>query len=294
MLKYKCRIFLSTKVIKIFHSFFINLGDQAYYQALARELQGCQSVLDVGCGKNSPLAKVKKNFYSEGLDIHRPSVEKSKEAKIHDRYRVGDIRRIEKFYQPKTFDAVIALDLIEHLTKKDGLALLKKIEKTAKKKVILLTPNGFIKQDPYEDNLYQIHHSGWKAGEFKRLGYKVYGMRGLKFIRGEGATIKLKPWLFWGLVSSLSEFLVYFFPRLAYQLLAVKTFSTFSARQIRELPQGKLKYFNKIASVLRVLKRNKFKTGGSFLMSLFGLVFFNFKLSGSRFNNTRGKRRKLA
>lgn len=204
------------------HQLIVEIGDGVYYRKLAVELKNCDSVLDVGCGSWSPLSKVKKHFYAEGIDIHKPSLEKIKRLKIHDKYRLGDVNKIDEYYQPKSFDAVIALDLIEHLSKSDGLKLIKKMEKIARKKVILLTPNGFIKQDPLKNNSYQVHQSGWKTGEFIKLGYRVYGVRGLKFIRGEWATIKFKPWFFWGILSVLSQFFVYCFPKFAFQIFAVK------------------------------------------------------------------------
>lgn len=210
------------KISKKFPQFLKNFGDWPYYLALARKLKGCNSVLDVGCGSWSPLAKVKKNFYSEGFDINRPSIQKIERTKTHDKYKIGDAQKIDEFYGPSSFDAVMALDLIEHLEKKNGLSLLKKMEAIAKEKVIILTPNGFIKQASIKDNPYQVHQSGWTVEEFKKLGYKVYGQRGLKFIRGEYASIKFKPWFFWGCLSTLSQLLVYRFPRFAYQLLAIK------------------------------------------------------------------------
>lgn len=210
------------KVVKNLQEFLKNFGDRSYYLALAKGLNDCNSVLDVGCGSWSPLAKVKKNFYSEGFDIHRSSIEKIKRTKTHDKYKRGNAEKIDEFYKPKSFDAVIALDLVEHLEKNYGLNFLRKIEAIARKKIIILTPNGFTKQDAIEDNPYQIHQSGWAVEEFKKLGYKVYGMRGLKFIRGEGATIRFKPWFFWALLSTLSQILVDQFPRFAYQLLAIK------------------------------------------------------------------------
>jgi len=208
--------------MKSLRNFLIEIGDSFYYKRLSSALRDCNSVLDVGCGSWSPLAKIKKHFYAEGIDVHKPSLERIKRSKIHDKYRLGDVRDINKFYQPKSFEAVIALDLIEHLSKKDGLQLIKKMEKIAKKKVILFTPNGFTKQDALENNPYQIHQSGWFVEEFKKMGYRVYGMRGLKFIRGECATIRFKPWFLWGMISVLSEAIVYYFPSLAYQLFAVK------------------------------------------------------------------------
>lgn len=200
----------------------VKFGDSTYYNALERELKGMESVLDVGCGSNSPLAQVKKTFYSVGIDIFKPSIKKSKKVKIHDDYKIGDILKIDTFFKPKSFDAVLALDIIEHLSKKDGRKLLALMEKLAKKKVIIFTPYGFTQQHPYEENPFQVHKSGWYVENFKNRGYKVYGMRGLRFIRGEYATIKYKPWFFWGTISTLSQFFVYNYPKLAYQLLAVK------------------------------------------------------------------------
>lgn len=200
----------------------VNIGDAHYYNVLEKELEGVKSVLDVGCGSNSPLAKVKKTFVSTGVDIFKRSIEKSKKAKIHDSYKVGDILKIETFFKPKSFDAVIALDVVEHFSKKEGRKLISSMEKIAKKKVIVFTPNGFTQQYPYNGNPFQVHKSGWYIEDFVRRGYKVYGMRGFRFIRGEYATIKYKPWFLWGAVSTLSQFFIYNYPRFAYQLLAVK------------------------------------------------------------------------
>jgi SAM-dependent methyltransferase len=200
----------------------VSLGDYLYYNTLARELSDMESVLDVGCGARSPLAKIPKHFYSVGIDIFKPSIEASKKNKIHDKYVLSDVMSINKHYKKKSFDAVVALDLIEHIPKKDGFKLLKLMEEIARKKVIVLTPNGFYSQDPYEDNPYQIHKSGWEYEDFVKNGYACYGMRGIKSLRGEYATITLKPWIVWATLSTLSQPLYYFMPKHAHQLLAVK------------------------------------------------------------------------
>jgi len=202
----------------------VEIGDSPYYRSLEKELNGIESVLDVGCGDNSPLAKVKKNFYSVGIDVFKPSIEKSKKAKIHDRYKIGNLLKLDSFFKPKSFDAVVALDVIEHFEKKDALKLIKAMEKIARKKVIILTPYGFAKQHSYDNNPFQAHKSGWYIDEFKKMGYIIHGMRGVRFIRGgEGcATIKFKPWILWGGISFLSESITYFVPQLACQLLAVR------------------------------------------------------------------------
>lgn len=205
-------------------SFVANYQDIFFYKQLEKNLSGCRSVLDVGCGVDSPLGKVKKSFFSVGIDIFKPSIKESKKKKIHDHYKVGNIMEIDKLYSPKSFDAVIVLDVIEHLKKREALILIGRMEKIAKKKIIILTPNGFRHQH-HPDNPYEEHKSGWTAKEMKQLGYKAYGLRGIKFVRGEWATIKYKPWLFWGAISFLSEPLLYYFPSLSYHLFAIKKIS---------------------------------------------------------------------
>lgn len=223
-LLFKFDIVLYNKVVNMerFKQWLIDIGDTVYYTKLSHELRDAETVLDVGCGARSPIAKVKKSFRSVGLDIFKRSIEQSRRAHIHDDYVVGDVVKLSSYIKEKSFDAVIALDLIEHLPKKDGIAMLKQMETIARKKVILLTPNGYINQEPYEGNPYQIHKSGWTTEDFAARGYILRGMRGLKWLRGEYATIKFKPWIFWSAVSVLSEFIVYFFPRYANQLFAVK------------------------------------------------------------------------
>lgn len=196
--------------------------DAFFHKLLASNLNGCESVLDAGCGANSPLKYIKKTFYSEGVDIFRKSVAASRRARIHDSYRVGDIRNIDRWYKQKSFDAVICLDVIEHLSELDALALMKKMESIARKKVIILTPNGYYHQNPYDGNPHQVHASGWSLPKLKKLGYSVRGLRGLKFIRGECATIRYKPWVFWGFLSFISEPLCYCIPDLSYDLFAIK------------------------------------------------------------------------
>lgn len=198
--------------------------DVFLYKVLEKQLFGCRSVLDVGCGDNSPLGKIPKRFYSEGIDIYKKIIIENKNKAVYDKCVIGDIKKLNKVYKNKSFDAVIALDVVEHLTKNEALKLIKQMENIAVKKVIILTPNGFLKQDEYNGNPYQTHKCGWKKEELEKLGFKVYGLRGWKWIRGETASIKRKPKLFWGLLAFLSEIILFPFPSVCFDLLAVKNY----------------------------------------------------------------------
>lgn len=198
------------------------IKDIWYHWMLNWSLQGCRSVLDVGCGASSPLAYARRNKITEGIDVYSASVRDSKKKKIHDSYRIGDIRKLGHLYPAKSYDAVIALDVIEHLTRKEGLKLISDMETIARKKIIVMTPNGFYRQLGLGGNRFQVHHSGWRVMDFKKLHFRTFGIRGLKWLRHEHATLRFKPWFFWGLVSFVSEPMLMIFSELSYQIFAVK------------------------------------------------------------------------
>lgn len=203
-------------------NFFLRFQNSFFYWVLERSLVNCKTVIDVGCGHSSPIGKIRHTFKSEGIDIHKKTIYESRKKKNHDKYTIGDIRKLTKFYRAKSFDACVSIDVIEHFTQKEGLKLIKDMESIAKKKVIILTPNGFYEQHDYDGNPHQEHKSGWKREDLEKLGYRVYGMRGLKYLRDEHASIRFKPWIFWGVLTFLSEIFFYPSPSLSFDLFAVK------------------------------------------------------------------------
>lgn len=190
-----------------------------FYDYLKKELKGCESILDLGCGRSSPLRYCPVP-YSVGVDLFKPYLEESKRMRIHNEYILTDVRKVE--FKSKSFDCVLALDVIEHLTKNESLCLIKKMENIAKKKIIIFTPNGFLHQDEYDENKLQIHKSGWTVNEFKESGYEVKGINGWKPLRKERAEFRFKPKIVNLLLSDLTQKITYYRPRSAFQLLAVK------------------------------------------------------------------------
>lgn len=204
--------------IKIFKPLYRKLFPNLV-KYLKKELSNCNSVLDLGCGSNSLIQYCNVPF-SIGVEKFEPHLKESKKKGIHNQYLKADITKID--FKPKSFDAVIAIDVLEHLSKEEGYALLKKIEKWVKKKIITFTPNGYVYQDNYDNNPFQEHKSGWNVEELKKLGFKVVGMNGWKKLRGYKASIKYKPQILWRIISDLTQKMVYYYPNLAFQLLAVK------------------------------------------------------------------------
>lgn len=171
---------------------------------LDRMLTGCRTVLEVGCGAGSPLQFLAGKYQMEGLDIHEPWLQTAKAKGFLQRYHLGSALDIDQLFAPASFDAVVALDLIEHLQKPDGFQLIEKMSRVARRGIVVFTPNGFLPQDG-GDNPWNRHVSGWELQEFTDLGFRVVGINGLKALRGEYARLRHRPRLFWGVVSELSQ-----------------------------------------------------------------------------------------
>jgi SAM-dependent methyltransferase len=201
---------------------FPNFALATYAVKLENTLKDCNSVLDIGCGDSSPLRFIKRKKYSVGVDGDEKAIQKSRAHNIHDEYVLTDIRLVKKVFKKKTFDAVIALDVIEHLNKYDGQVLLKDLELLATKKIIVFTPNGYISQVD-EENRLQRHLSGWNVHDFSAEGYKISGMYGWKSFRGEHADLK-RPKIFFGIISEITHYLyTSTHPENSFSLFAVKT-----------------------------------------------------------------------
>lgn len=146
-----------------------------------RELMDCDSVLDLGCGRHSMVPIISSRTKTVGVEFFKPHFEEAVRSGRHKEYLNLDITKAD--FPDKSFDAVILLDVIEHLSKEEGLSLLKKMERWARKKIIIFTPNGFLHQDGYDENPLMAHQSGWTAADMRGLGFKVFGVRGFKFLK---------------------------------------------------------------------------------------------------------------
>lgn len=183
---------------------------------LRRNIDKESTVLDLGCGYNS-LIQYCDPKYSVGVENFADYIKISKSKKIHNEYIQEDITRLE--FPEKSVDIVYCSEVIEHLNKNDGRELLQKMEKWARKKVIITTPNGFVSQDEYHKNPGQKHLSGWDTQELTSLGYRVYGINGIKIL----TRISDKN-IFTRMMYILSGKLFRFSPEYTFQIFALKNF----------------------------------------------------------------------
>ncbi len=201
-------------------------GEERIDLFLIKELKGCSSVIDLGCGGTPSLlsrfSRIKKKYphlYSVGIDIFEEYIVAAQKTNVHSRYIKSDILKID--FPENSFDCALLIDVIEHIKKDDFYLFLPKLEKIAKK-IIILTPNGFIDNDIIDNNEHQAHQSGWSKEEMKSLGFDCFGVSGLKFLRKKSCLPKIKPAIFGNLISDMTEPLVYNKPEKAWHLICVK------------------------------------------------------------------------
>ena len=198
---------------------------------LDRNLRDCSTVLDLGCGPSSPVGALKYLTTRVGVEPFGPYLELAKARGTHDEFHQKLITDLD--FGVASFDAVIMIDVIEHMTEEDGLNALRLAEKWARKKVIINSPNGYIPQKSLDGNPLQEHKSGWTYSKMKELGYVSRGLAGPKWLRQEVeaetmgddllTSIRFRPKMFWFIVATIFQPIVFRYPKFAFSLMSVKS-----------------------------------------------------------------------
>lgn len=141
------------------------------------------TVLSLGCGIFNESKGLRcKNI--TGIDIYEPYVKKL----TAEGYEIilDDITKHP--FKEKSYDVIIALDVLEHLCYTDAVELLNKMKQIARKKVIIYTPIEFhdninnvktihiTKNSPYNglgENRYQMHQCLIKQQDLLNNDYKI-------------------------------------------------------------------------------------------------------------------------
>lgn len=184
------------------------------------------AILDVGCGCGKWGFLVKKYFWSSqngstmsepfvvGVDRYFPLLPELNRHRIYDLLIHADATALP--FQDKSFDTVLAIELIEHLTKANGLQAFKEFERIARRCIILSTPNRKCLRDGIETlngfNKYEAHLSWWQIRDLQSLGYRCFGLG-----------VKLPPRRLWNMTEF--SYFSYRVPMIAETLMCVKVLS---------------------------------------------------------------------
>ncbi len=179
-----------------------------------------KTILDAGCGKGiyGYLTRATRNlrgakFYGMDLSPHHAAF--ARRHKTYDKYIIGDISRLP--FAGKSLDVLICIETLPHLPKKNGETFLDEIDRTCSDRAILVLPN--VSMQPLPDQYYDSHRSRWAVSEFKKRGYRVYGI-GIKLPHPYG---KWYAPLVYAL-QYIATPITYFIPEISGYLIAVKDY----------------------------------------------------------------------
>jgi len=143
--------------------------------------------------------------YLIGLDLEKKCLSFCKRFNVYDDLILAEASCLP--FRSKSIDVILASEVIEHLPREREVKFLKEIEDICRKRIIITTPNGFLKQaeELIENSPLQKHKSGWSVKDFKRHGYRVHGLG----LRAPILILMPNP-------------IAYRFPRVARLLVAVK------------------------------------------------------------------------
>jgi len=167
-----------------------------------------KTILDLGCGDGRLIQLIRvrhPKIIALGVDIFPDYIQVCRSMYTHEKNLIADISKVE--IAAKSYDLVFCSQVIEHLPKLKALALITKMEKTARQQVILSTPVGPVDYNTSDGNVYQNHKSYFYPNELKKLGYKIIKMGGKTLISEHGLA-KRMPMHFLTLVIIILDILL--------------------------------------------------------------------------------------
>lgn len=139
---------------------------------IREQTQGAKCVVDLGAGFFDKLRYVPPMTKKIGIEVFPAYLGY---AQPGTRAVLGDIREWWRFVAESERDVAMCIDTIEHMSKGDGITLLRTL-KDSFRKVLVMTPEGYVEQAEdvtgYE-NQWQVHECGWTVQELNDEGFSV-------------------------------------------------------------------------------------------------------------------------
>lgn len=150
-------------------------------------------ILDIGSGNGVPWQLVGRFLGPVRIDLttvdaFEPELKDHGFSRIPQKGKLnslwGDLKTVLGQIETSSFDLVVAMDVIEHLSKEDGYLMLYEMNRIAGMGFGISAPNGFDWQPPSPINPFQAHISSWSTKEFRLMGFKIKTYNGLKALTG--------------------------------------------------------------------------------------------------------------
>jgi SAM-dependent methyltransferase len=168
-------------------------------ERVQKEIHPEDTVLDLGCGimqaTTDSICKTKLNKIEKlrgkekpqsivcksllGCEIVDKYLDRAKKYFPVIKFDLNDMNSFDIF-RNKSFDVVMALDVIEHIEQQHAIKIIGAMEKIARKKIIIYTPVKFEKNEQNIENAwdmgenpYQEHKCYIPPSRFESWGFKV-------------------------------------------------------------------------------------------------------------------------
>lgn len=165
-----------------------------------------ETVLDVGCGiQPQTLTKPRVHVC---IDAHRPYLERLQAEKFDGVLIASRWNVVLPRFLDRSFDALFALDVIEHWPHEEGLKFLSQARRVAKT-VLIFTPDGPFPQryEPGEADAWgmgggwwQTHRSAWAPEDFS--GWDILELPGFHTTDACGNELPEPIGAFWSVWST--------------------------------------------------------------------------------------------
>jgi 2-polyprenyl-3-methyl-5-hydroxy-6-metoxy-1,4-benzoquinol methylase len=205
------------------------LGENFFYNnidEIRKSTIDCKTFLDLGCGSNSPYLRYlhTKTHNATGVDYFESVVVDAKQSLKYLEVIADDALYFCKKQGSKSYDAVLAFDLVEHYPKEVSEMLILEMIRLAKKTVVIVTPNGY--WPGMIDGPGMQHLCGWDVEELAKYDLEIFG-GGASFMRSKSTSfLKFFPFkstlAFQLFIFNATQPFVKMRPQKAYGLCAIK------------------------------------------------------------------------
>lgn len=141
------------------------------------------SILDVACGygQYGLLLRVINDYKGKihTFDLYEPYIDRLADLSIYNYLYRKDVNHWIQTVDLSEYDLYIVGDLIEHLTREEGLRIIEKMKEA--KRVIITTPNATAKNYKkrcgyWDGNDLLFHTSGFTPSDFKDYKVEVFDL----------------------------------------------------------------------------------------------------------------------
>ncbi len=129
-----------------------------------------EPILALGCHIGDTFWYMKMSGDITGSDVFEQYFQTCIKRKTHKRLIKMDLNNLTEDFGK--YGCVTAFFLLEHMSKEDGLELLRKMDILGEN-IVILVPYGVSDQETPDSNVYQRHVSAWYPEDFTQRGFQI-------------------------------------------------------------------------------------------------------------------------